>query len=113
MVGADSGRESGMIDIVRDKPAKPQFGMRRAPATRRHGRSKRASHDVAIVVYDGFTPFELGVVCEVSATTDGWRRVTRGIASSSAGIPRLRSQRTMASRSWFLTDSKHSPRWTR
>ena len=27
--------------------------------------SRRPSHDVAIVVYDGFTPFELGVVCEV------------------------------------------------
>jgi transcriptional regulator GlxA family with amidase domain len=25
----------------------------------------RPSHDVAIVVYDGFTPFELGVACEV------------------------------------------------
>ena len=27
--------------------------------------AKRLTHDVAIVVYDGFTPFELGVVCEV------------------------------------------------
>jgi transcriptional regulator GlxA family with amidase domain len=34
-----------MIDTVRSKPANPR--------------------NVAIVVYDGFTPFELGVVCEV------------------------------------------------
>jgi len=39
--------ESGMIDIVRDKAA------------------NRANHQVGIVVYDGFTPFELGVACEV------------------------------------------------
>jgi AraC family transcriptional activator FtrA len=43
---------------VRDVPAKP------GTAPRRH-RSTRADRSVAIVVYDGFTPFELGVVCEV------------------------------------------------
>jgi AraC family transcriptional regulator, transcriptional activator FtrA len=31
----------------------------------RPSRPSPAGHDVAIVVYDGFTPFELGVVCEV------------------------------------------------
>ncbi len=36
-----------MIDAVRDKPA------------------NRSDHKVAIVVYDGFAPFDLGVVCEV------------------------------------------------
>jgi AraC family transcriptional activator FtrA len=36
---------SGMIDTMRANPAK--------------------SHDVALVVYEGFTAFELGVVCEV------------------------------------------------
>jgi AraC family transcriptional regulator, transcriptional activator FtrA len=55
-----------MIDIVRDKPANPSG----RPSTgrllaNRQARKKRASHDVAIVIYDGFTPFELGVVCEV------------------------------------------------
>jgi transcriptional regulator GlxA family with amidase domain len=44
-----------MIDTVRD-----------IPANRPHG----ASRDVAIVVYDGFTPFELGVVCEIFG--DDW-----------------------------------------
>jgi AraC family transcriptional activator FtrA len=39
-----------MIDVVRDKPANVAEG---------------TSRDVALVVYDGFTPFELGVVCEV------------------------------------------------
>jgi transcriptional regulator GlxA family with amidase domain len=71
-----------MIDIVRDKPAK---SLRRLAAdgagARRHGRSNRASHDVAIIVYDGFTPFELGVVCEVFgedrwvAPGDPWYRL--------------------------------------
>jgi len=61
-----------MIDIVRDKPAKPAK-LREAGRSRanRHRASKRASHDVAIVVYDGFTPFELGVVCEVFGN-DRW-----------------------------------------
>jgi AraC family transcriptional activator FtrA len=52
------------------------------PSTARlHRRSKRAGHDVAIVVYDGFTPFELGVVCEVFgddrwvAPGDPWYRL--------------------------------------
>jgi AraC family transcriptional regulator, transcriptional activator FtrA len=51
---------------VRDTPAKPA---RRPDPVRttagRPPRSKDAGHDVAIVVYDGFTPFELGVACEV------------------------------------------------
>ncbi len=77
-----SGCESGMIDIVRDKAAKPS-GLRHADRSKanRHGPSKRVSRDVAIVVYDGFTPFELGVVCEVFgdarwvAPGDPWYRL--------------------------------------
>jgi AraC family transcriptional regulator, transcriptional activator FtrA len=55
-----------MIDIVRDEPAilpKPQVSAgvnAGAP-----NRPKRTPHAVAIVVYDGFTPFELGVACEI------------------------------------------------
>src|SRR5271166_6601890 len=55
-----------MIATVRDKaakPSKPQNAGRSAP--KRHGAPRRVSHDVAIIVYDGFTPFELGVACEV------------------------------------------------
>jgi AraC family transcriptional activator FtrA len=55
-----------MIDIMRAIPAKasspPVAGRSN---TDRQARSTRASLDVAIVLYDGFTPFELGVVCEV------------------------------------------------
>jgi AraC family transcriptional activator FtrA len=56
-----------MIDTVRDKSAKPsgrREAGRRDPSTRRGSRDP-GSLDVAIVVYDGFTPFELGVACEV------------------------------------------------
>jgi AraC family transcriptional regulator, transcriptional activator FtrA len=55
-----------MIDIVRDIPANRSTGRVAAMSqVDRSKRSNRASHDVAIVVYDGFTPFELGVACEV------------------------------------------------
>jgi len=48
-----------MIDTVRAKTAN-------ATALADRDRSPRPTgHDVAIVVYDGFTPFELGVACEV------------------------------------------------
>jgi len=69
--------ETGMIDIVRDKPAKSPKG----EIVRRRPRSERVSHDVAIIVYDGFTAFELGVVCEVFgddrwvAPGDPWYRL--------------------------------------
>jgi transcriptional regulator GlxA family with amidase domain len=55
-----------MIDMVHDKAAKPS-SRNRAPDSRPTGfRAPRStSHEVAVVVYDGFTPFELGVVCEV------------------------------------------------
>ena len=55
-----------MIDMVRDVTANPS-GVRVAghPGTSGHGLPPQVSHDVAVVVYDGFTPFELGVVCEV------------------------------------------------
>jgi transcriptional regulator GlxA family with amidase domain len=52
-----------MIDALRDKPA------------------TRADHKVAVVVYDGFAPFDLGVVCEVFgedprvAQGDPWYRL--------------------------------------
>jgi AraC family transcriptional activator FtrA len=52
-----------MIDAVRDKPA------------------NRSDHKVAVVVYDGFAPFDLGVVCEVFgedprvAPGDPWYRL--------------------------------------
>src|SRR5580704_15582144 len=44
-------------------------------------RSTLADHEIAVVVYDGFTPFELGVVCEVFgedrwvAAGDPWYRL--------------------------------------
>ncbi len=52
-----------MIDPVRDKPA------------------NRSDHKLAVVVYDGFAPFDLGVVCEVFgedprvAPGDPWYRL--------------------------------------
>src|SRR5271170_1701751 len=65
-----------MIDLVRDKAAKSLRSRNADRSTgKRRGASKRASHDVAIVVYDGFTPFELGVACEVFGD-DRW--VTAG-----------------------------------
>ena len=45
------GRKSGIIDIVRDKAAT----IRRASEP----------HPVAMVVYDGVSPFEIGVVCDI------------------------------------------------
>jgi AraC family transcriptional activator FtrA len=63
--------ESGSIDNVRDLSANP-------PEV---ANPERAGHDVGIVVYDGFTPFELGVVCEVFgddrwvAPGDPWYRL--------------------------------------
>jgi AraC family transcriptional regulator, transcriptional activator FtrA len=65
--------ESGTIDIVRDTPATPTGAVPAAgPPTRGSSRrSRHADRDVAIVVYDGFTPFELGVACEVFGD-DGW-----------------------------------------
>ena len=61
-----------MIDIVRDRPAN-QDHLREPgrPVATRPIPSKRGSRDVAIVVYDGFAPFELGVACEVFGD-DGW-----------------------------------------
>lgn len=61
-------RDSGMIVIMRAKPANIVSG-------------GRTSHDVAMVVYDGFTAFELGVACEVFGddrwvpTGDPWYRL--------------------------------------
>ena len=51
--------ESGKIDMVRDESANSH-----APLRRRQG-SKREAHRVAIVLYEGFTAFELGVACEI------------------------------------------------
>jgi AraC family transcriptional regulator, transcriptional activator FtrA len=69
---------SGMIDGVRDIPANP------LPVTKSTAKApepRRATHDVAVVVYDGFAPFELGVACEVFgddrwvAPSDPWYRL--------------------------------------
>jgi len=71
-----------MIATVRDKAAKsskPRDAGCSAP--RRRSAPRRDSHDVAIIVYDGFTPFELGVACEVFgddrwvAPGDPWYRL--------------------------------------
>jgi AraC family transcriptional activator FtrA len=59
-------RESGTIDIVRNKPAKlASFTDVSRSLANGQGSPRRTSRDVAIVVYDGFTAFELGVACEV------------------------------------------------
>jgi transcriptional regulator GlxA family with amidase domain len=47
--------ESGKIDTVRDKPANPNS----------HRPPGREVHNVALVLYDGFAAFELGVACEI------------------------------------------------
>lgn len=63
-----------MIDPVRDKPAKSSSRRKAGRSTpTRLGAPKSSSHDVAIVVYNGFTPFELGVACEVFGD-DRWVR---------------------------------------
>ena len=73
--------ESGMIDMVRDKPARLPLPADDRVTPNLPGPPKRATRDVAIVVYDGFTPFELGVVCEVFgddrwvAPGDPWYRL--------------------------------------
>jgi transcriptional regulator GlxA family with amidase domain len=54
-----------MIDTVQEKAANPGTPAPTLPAGRPSG------HDVAIVLCDGFTAFELGVVCEVFGD-DGW-----------------------------------------
>ncbi len=55
-----------MIDTVRAIPANEGTAPVAATSTKkRRKKPTRASHDVAIVIYDGFTPFELGVACEV------------------------------------------------
>jgi AraC family transcriptional regulator, transcriptional activator FtrA len=62
-----------MISTVRDRaaiPTGPQDTGHLSTA-KRHRPPKRASRDVAIVVYDGFAPFELGVACEIFGD-DGW-----------------------------------------
>jgi transcriptional regulator GlxA family with amidase domain len=68
-----------MIVAVRDVAANPsRLG---GSTTNRPNPSKRASRDVAIVIYDGFAPFELGVACEVFgddrwvAPGDPWYRL--------------------------------------
>ena len=51
--------ESGKIDTVRDEPANSRATARRRPSP------KRQVHNIAIVLYQGFTAFELGVACEI------------------------------------------------
>ncbi len=55
-----------MIDMVRDIPANPPVdGDATGPGSIGGRGSPRALRHVGMVVYHGFTPFELGVVCEV------------------------------------------------
>jgi AraC family transcriptional regulator, transcriptional activator FtrA len=67
-----------MIDKVRDIAAREPS---RTSSTSKGRKSRRGSRDVAVVVYDGFAPFELGVVCEVFgddrwvAPGDPWYRL--------------------------------------
>jgi len=94
-------RKSGMIDTVRDKPAKPAKQAKPGAITGEtpvpSRRSTRARRAVAIVVYDGITLFELGVACEVfgtdRSTTFGvpWYRlfvcgVTAGVVTVEGGL---------------------------
>src|SRR5271163_2091918 len=51
--------ESGKIDTVRDEPANTR------PSPRRLRALRRDVHNIAIVLPDGFTAFELGVACEI------------------------------------------------
>jgi transcriptional regulator GlxA family with amidase domain len=68
--------------MMRDTPATSAEAVTAdaAPAPRPPRRSRHADLDVAVVVYDGFTPFELGVACEVFgddrwvAAGDPWYR---------------------------------------
>ncbi len=54
-----------MIDTVRNIPAKQSAGNGTAGSGSIHRRSARGSRNVGIVVYDGLTPFALGVACEI------------------------------------------------
>jgi transcriptional regulator GlxA family with amidase domain len=69
-----------MIDMVRDKPASLPGGAK-GPHKVRRSASRRRTHDVAIVVYEGFTAFDLGVACEIFgddrwvAPGDPWYRL--------------------------------------
>lgn len=51
-----------MIDRVRDKAAKILVGPGGAP---RPAPAAAEAHAVAVIVYDGISPFELGVVCDI------------------------------------------------
>jgi AraC family transcriptional activator FtrA len=51
-------------DVLRDYPASQALGSEGAGRVRASGRRRRR-HAVAVVVYDGITPFELGVACDV------------------------------------------------
>jgi hypothetical protein len=68
-------------DIVRDSPAKAAKGGPKNATARRQGGSRRRARDVAIVLYEGFAPFELREVCEVfgddrwGARGDPWYRL--------------------------------------
>jgi len=62
--------ESGIIDPMRDKAANGSFetpGSARGTTTRD---STRWARPVAVVIYDGVAPFELGVACDVFGGTD-------------------------------------------
>ncbi|MBF6557903.1 MAG: helix-turn-helix domain-containing protein [Acidimicrobiales bacterium] len=70
--GADIVLTRWHDDGVRDRAAIPTRSLDTGRSTAKRQRPpKRASRDVAIVVYDGFAPFELGVACEIFGD-DGW-----------------------------------------
>jgi AraC family transcriptional activator FtrA len=86
--------ESGIIDIVRDKTA---IASPRRAADRVTGARPAEPHAVGIVIYDGITPFDLGIASEVfasaGATTDGVARyrlfvcgATKGPVTAEGGI---------------------------
>ena len=75
--------ESGNIDIVRDETAIFDGGVGSAPSgPGRRSDHRRQRHDVGLVLYEGFTAFELGVACEIFgddrwvAPGDPWYRLS-------------------------------------
>jgi transcriptional regulator GlxA family with amidase domain len=59
--------DSGIIAIMRDKTANAAAARRGVgkPGSRRAPATKRPRRAVAILAYDGLSPFDLGVACEV------------------------------------------------
>ena len=86
--------ESGIIDIVRDKTANASS---RRVADRATGARPAVPYAVGIVIYEGVTPFDLGIASEgfssAGTTTDGGARyrlfvcgTTKGPVTAEGGI---------------------------